>query len=685
MALPTVNVTGQVLDAGGNPVASAIVTAKLSGADVYGSEYINSTELSFTADALGNFTLAIFPNAIGSLNTSYAIKLKSADGQTVYRTVNCVVPNRACTLASIEGTGPAAPSNTLQSIEYAMNLPFWDQTMSFLSLIKNFNAAVRNYIFPDVSGTVVVLAGAIIAGMASVQADGSLIDRTLTGTANQVIVANGDGVAGNPTFSLPQNIHTGATPSFAGLTLTGALAANGGITVPTGQSITGAGTASISGFASIAGTTIATSGDLTVGGNLIVNGTTATVNSATLNVTDPLVKYANGNTANVIDIGFYGQYQPAATPLFTGLFRDASDGVYKLYDSLQVEPTTTVNIVGAGYAAAALTVGAFNASTLATSGLATFSAGATVASGQTITLAGATVAGAPTWSSTQVFNAGISIPTGQSVTGAGTATVTGFATVSATNLTGTLTTPAQPNVTSLGTLTSLTASGNITNGTITIASGQINQTGTNATADLAINFDGYNLGITQFRNTVIYNGKEAPIATFTGSDKSTTLAGALSLGSNSLTAGAISAGGLISSSGAFAAGTPNISLTTTTAGAQAEIALTDSVGRRAVIRSPSSSPNAQFGTSSGQDVDIIRGGTTISTFYSTGLVVIGTLSATTTISAGGYTVATLPAAGTKGRMAYVTDATAPTYLGALTGGGTVNTPVFDNGTAWVSF
>lgn len=50
-----------------------------------------------------------------------------------------------------------------------------------------------------------------------------------------------------------------------------------------------------------------------------------------------------------------------------------------------------------------------------------------------------------------------------------------------------------------------------------------------------------------------------------------------------------------------------------------------------------------------------------------------------------YTVATLPTAGTLGRIACVTDATAPTYLGALVGGGSVKTPVFDNGTAWVSY
>jgi len=49
----------------------------------------------------------------------------------------------------------------------------------------------------------------------------------------------------------------------------------------------------------------------------------------------------------------------------------------------------------------------------------------------------------------------------------------------------------------------------------------------------------------------------------------------------------------------------------------------------------------------------------------------------------GYTVAGLPA-GTQGDTAFVTDATAPTYNGALTGGGAVVVPVFYNGTAWVS-
>lgn len=48
-----------------------------------------------------------------------------------------------------------------------------------------------------------------------------------------------------------------------------------------------------------------------------------------------------------------------------------------------------------------------------------------------------------------------------------------------------------------------------------------------------------------------------------------------------------------------------------------------------------------------------------------------------------YTVATLPT-GVIGDYAYVTDATTPTYLGTLTGGGAVKCPVWYNGTTWVS-
>ena len=93
--------------------------------------------------------------------------------------------------------------------------------------------------------------------------------------------------------------------------------------------------------------------DVSVSGNLTVTGTLTTVGTENLVVKDSLIKLAANNTAtDVLDIGFFGVF--GATPSYTGLFRDASDGVYKLFQGLTSAPDTTVNISGSGYATATL-------------------------------------------------------------------------------------------------------------------------------------------------------------------------------------------------------------------------------------------------------------------------------------------------------------------------------------------
>ena len=225
MALPQVNVTGTVYDHKGVPVAGAIITVRLSKTDLYQSQYVYPVEQQYLADASGNFTLQLFPNAIGELNTFYNIKAKSADGERTYISTTAVVPNTNTTLDAIAKTGPATPKNAFQSVEYPTNIPFWDQTMKMLSLLKNFNTSARNYIFPDASGTVMIIAGVLSAGLVFAQSDGSLISRTLLGTAGQITVTNGDGVAGNPTISLPATINV-ATSVVTPLVSNGAGALN---------------------------------------------------------------------------------------------------------------------------------------------------------------------------------------------------------------------------------------------------------------------------------------------------------------------------------------------------------------------------------------------------------------------------------------------------------------------------
>ena len=95
--------------------------------------------------------------------------------------------------------------------------------------------------------------------------------------------------------------------------------------------------------------------NLTVIGNLVVEGSTTTVGTDTLTVKDPLIVLANNNTStDAVDIGFYGKYTPSGTTLYSGLFREALTGKYRLFKGLEAEPTTTVNTSGTGYAVATL-------------------------------------------------------------------------------------------------------------------------------------------------------------------------------------------------------------------------------------------------------------------------------------------------------------------------------------------
>ena len=121
---------------------------------------------------------------------------------------------------------------------------------------------------------------------------------------------------------------------------------------------------------------IQTSGDTSIGGNLVVtgdltvNGTNTVIDSTTQSVTDSLIELASGNTtADTVDIGIYGNYNDGLSgeggaSEYTGLFTDATDSTWKLFDGLETEPTSTVNLSGSGYALADLHVGDLVATTL---------------------------------------------------------------------------------------------------------------------------------------------------------------------------------------------------------------------------------------------------------------------------------------------------------------------------------
>jgi hypothetical protein len=88
--------------------------------------------------------------------------------------------------------------------------------------------------------------------------------------------------------------------------------------------------------------------NLVVEGNFQVNGTQTIINTQTLSVTDNMI-YLNsgesdGSPTQFIDIGFAGNYNDVGSYAHAGLFRDATDGVWKFYDNYAPEPDSSPQI-----------------------------------------------------------------------------------------------------------------------------------------------------------------------------------------------------------------------------------------------------------------------------------------------------------------------------------------------------
>jgi hypothetical protein len=79
------------------------------------------------------------------------------------------------------------------------------------------------------------------------------------------------------------------------------------------------------------------SGDVTVTGNLIVTGNVFSVEATNLSVEDNMIYLNANNTVTNPDLGFAGNYNDG-TYHHTGVFRDASDGIWKFFYNYQPEP-----------------------------------------------------------------------------------------------------------------------------------------------------------------------------------------------------------------------------------------------------------------------------------------------------------------------------------------------------------
>jgi cytoskeletal protein CcmA (bactofilin family) len=118
--------------------------------------------------------------------------------------------------------------------------------------------------------------------------------------------------------------------------------------------------------------TVTVEGSLQVDGDLTVSGTNTILDSTTIATGDSFIKLAKdqGTSSDAVDFGFYGKYGESGTAKYAGLFRDAgaTDEPFTFFQGTQLEPGTTLNPSGTGYALAPVKASKVIASSLDISG-----------------------------------------------------------------------------------------------------------------------------------------------------------------------------------------------------------------------------------------------------------------------------------------------------------------------------
>jgi hypothetical protein len=350
----SLNVNGTA-NVAGNTKISADLTVTQNTSIQQNLSVINSVSFSNTLAVTGNVNFSNTLTVVGATTLQNTLDVTKA--ATFSNTANIV---GAVTLSNTFAvTGNATFSNTISvtgdatftsNVAVDTNTLYVDTVNNRVGILTTTPDASLN-----VNGTANVAGNTTIVGKL-LQVANATFSNTIAVTGNATF-SNTIAVTGNATFSdlvtiaANTNIDSG---TFFVDTVNNRVGIND-TTPSVALDVTG----DIVATANLTANNLLINADATINGNLSVNGTLTTIDTVNLVVEDPLFKLGkNNNFANTagdaVDLGFYGMYANTTADFYTGLFRDSSDGKYKLFKDLEAEPTTVVDTANATFKFATL-------------------------------------------------------------------------------------------------------------------------------------------------------------------------------------------------------------------------------------------------------------------------------------------------------------------------------------------
>jgi hypothetical protein len=381
-------------------MASIVQIKRSSGSNAANTSILAEGELAYSQDRSGNGANAIL--YIESVDSGANPVIHKVGGKYYTDIVDIVVPasfaqanvafsqanvafaqanvafnaaNIATTIATkaianvLAGTGITVTGYGATQPNVTVNLANTNVTSGSYGGLNNGVALVV-----DAQGRITSAANTSVSANLSI-AGNSGTDVVQVGLDILTIQGTGGGISTSVTDNVISVVNTGVKTVTAGVGLSTDLASGNITLVNTGvrslssaghgivfDAVTGNITATFTGVGNITGTAneievnqgsgnvtiglpndVSIANDLTVTGNLYVLGDAVSINTSTITIEDPLVKFGNvTNPSDSLSIGFYGQYTSSGAK-YAGLYRDHADnGVFKLFKDLATDPTTNV-------------------------------------------------------------------------------------------------------------------------------------------------------------------------------------------------------------------------------------------------------------------------------------------------------------------------------------------------------